>query len=60
MFTGDFLKDAEVSIQTILSRERKTVGGVFLIGIILLLTFLFMPVFLLLDLAIFIVRAFGL
>lgn len=60
MLTSDFLKDAESRIQMILSRDRKIFADFLFVGFLALVTFLFLPVLLLLDLIVFILRAFGL
>ena len=60
MFTGDFLKDAESRIQMVLSRDRKTVADFLFVGLLALMTFLFLPILLLLDFCVFILKAFGL
>ncbi len=58
MFTSDFVKDAESSIQAVLSRERVTLCGILSIMRLVSLTVLFLPMLLLLDLLMGIFKAF--
>lgn len=58
MFTSDFVKDAESSIQAILSRDRVTLCGILSIMVLVSLTFLFLPMLLFMDLLAAIFKAF--
>lgn len=58
MLTSDFVKDAESSIQAILSRDRVTLCGILSVMLLISLTFLFLPMLLFMDLLAAIFRAF--
>lgn len=58
MFTSDFFRDAESSIQMIAGRKEPTAGRVVMVLVIVFLAFLFMPMLLLLDLFAWIARGF--